>query len=374
LRPMSSLKNPRRAGAITVTQAILLGCFLAIGLLAYGYANEFSKITSEDARIKLNKDIQVFHSRLGILAAYYPPGIAYLENVGYNNVTVIEAWVVLNGSMIWRSDLRELATIKPGAIGRIDFNCPGCREGDRPLLVVRYLPTSLYNPSSVTENVHKAWVESSEVILLRCGTLGRCHPSGDWIVVDFVDPTEDWGSSGTLPTYDNEVRFRMPYASRNETVHVRIKVTSDSPPNSRVGEDWLPSMSNEEHAIDTPGANLDYPITVNITALTPGWEVVQREWYFGKSQNSRGFIDFAMLTWSRSNTMVYEVYVGAHFRRSGTYRITANLYDCNNELISTGSYEYVNTGNWLWIQFSVKLNKPVYILDVWRVELLVEEV
>ena len=124
---MSSLKNPRRAGAITVTQAILLGCFLAIGLLAYGYANEFSKITSEDARIKLNKDIQVFHSRLGILAAYYPPGIAYLENMGYNNVTVIEAWVVLNGSRIWRSDLRELATIKPGAIGRIDFNCPGCR-------------------------------------------------------------------------------------------------------------------------------------------------------------------------------------------------------------------------------------------------------
>ena len=371
---MSSPKDLRRTGAITVTQAILLSCFLAVGLIAYGYANEFSRITSEDARIKLNKDIQVFHSRLGIIAAYYPPGIAYLENIGYNNVTVIEAWVVLNGSVIWRSDLRALKTIKPGAIGMVDFNCPGCGDDDRPLLVIRYLPTSLFNPSSVTENVHKAWVESSEIILLQSGTLGRCHPSEDWAIVDFVDPAEDWGSWSTPPTYDNEVRFRMPYASKSETVHVKIKVTSDNPPSSRVGEDWLPSMSSEDHIIETPGANLNYPITVNITILTPGWEIVQREWYFGKSQNSRGFIDFAMLTWSKSNTMIYEVYVGAYFRRSGTYRMTANLYDCNDELISTGFYEYTNTADRLWIQFSIKLNKPVYILDVWRVELLVEEI
>ena len=359
-----------RAGQIGLTEAILLSLFVAVGLLTYGYVAAYSKAISEHRRRELGEDIQVFNSKLNIVAAYYPPGKAYLENTGFRNVTIVNALVYLNGSLIWNSGIKNLRTISPGEISWIDFSCPGCGsiDGVRPILVVKYLPTSLFNPSSPTENFHKAWVDSSEITILKGSSIGVCPISGNWTVIDIVDPKENWGSPST---YAGTVEFRMPYANKLDTVRVKVKVTSSNPSDSRVGEANLPSMSDQTHRINTPGGALYYPITVQFTILTPGWEALQREWYFGKSPN--GYIDFAMLTWSESNNMVYEVYVGAHFRRSGTYSITARIYDCYGNLMSSGTYTYVNNLGTLWIQFSIRLNKPAYLLDIRRVEILVQE-
>ncbi|RLG07779.1 MAG: hypothetical protein DRN68_04900 [Thaumarchaeota archaeon] len=359
-----------KGGQIGLTEAVLLSLFVIVGLLTYGYAAAYSKIISQDRRRELDEDMQVFSSKLNIVAAYYPPGKAYLENTGLRNVTIINALVYLNGSLIWNSGIKDLGTIDPGEISWIDFNCPGCSSSyeAHPILVVRYLPTSLFNPSSPVENVHKAWVDSSEITILRKSSIGACPISGNWTIIDIVDPKENWGSPSR---YAGTVEFRMPYASRLDTVRVKVKVTSDNPPDSRVGEADLPSMSNQAHRITTPGSALNYPITIQFTILTPGWEALQREWYFGRS--AHGYIDFAMLTWSQSNNMVYEVYVGAHFRTSGTYKLTAKLYDCNGALMSNGTYIYVNHHGTLWIQFSIRLNNPAYILDIRRVEVLVQE-
>ena len=358
-----------KAGQIGLTEAILLSLFVIVGLLAYGYVAAYSKVLSEYRRRELDEHMQVFNSKLNIVGAYYPPGKAYLENTGFRNITVVNALVYLNGSLIWNSGIKNLKTIGPGEISWIDFSCPGCSSSQeaRPILVVKYLPTSLFNPSFPAENFHKAWSDDSEITIFRGSGIGVCPISGNWTVIDIVDPKESWW---WIPHYTGTVEFRMPYASLLDTIRVRVKVTSSNPSASTVGEADLPSMSNQTHRIDTPGS-LYYPITVQFTVLTPGWEALQREWYFGRSSN--GYIDFAMLTWSQSNNVVYEVYVGAHFRRSGTYSITAKIYDCNGNLMSSGTYTYVNNIGTLWIQFSIRLNKPAYLLDIRRVEILVQE-
>ena len=70
-----------RAGQIGLTEAILLSLFVAVGLLTYGYVATYSKAISEHRGRELGEDVQVFNSKLYIVAAYYPPGKAYLENL-----------------------------------------------------------------------------------------------------------------------------------------------------------------------------------------------------------------------------------------------------------------------------------------------------
>lgn len=371
---------PRKASrGVTslLSLVIIVAIVLTTGIYLWSYLEGITLVKRNKLLEELNAEALVLRSAIAADYAIYPGGEAYIRNIGTEPVVIARIITYRNSTIVWDTGIREILHLQVGELGTIRFNCPGCSEDDPITLVIYYVPEALFNPDNPVEirplsDVEIFKVTSIKVEQPESSSGGRCPiPDGDWVWIDYVDPKEK-----SLSTLSNYVKLKLPKASRTDTINIKVIVTSLSDSVSTSGQATVQSESNEEVWVNTHSYGLHYPLLIHVDALTPGWQVIQRDWRLGSYRyGSRGaHIDYVKLLWNLANQHLVEAYVSVYYyRTSGWYRITVRIYDCYDELISQGSFtRYISVSGGLWEQQSILLQPHVSMFDVYRVEVEVE--
>ncbi|MCD6535789.1 MAG: hypothetical protein J7K49_01985 [Thaumarchaeota archaeon] len=383
----------RRAQVSPLTTIFIISIVLAVGVFLWSFTASISQVLRMHGTEELNDRIKVLRSRISADYVFYPAGEARLRNIGNEPIVVYRLIVYNNGSLIWDSGIQEIARINIGKTKLIRFSCPGCKEGDPILLVVYYTPEEFYNT-----NNPKYLKSLYQIDVLKVASFtaeppraassgGFCPlPEGNWSLVDFVDPKES-GASSTLTRY---IKVKLPDASTQDQIRVRVTVSELEGSDTAWGEKTVPSESNIEQVITLNRDGLTYPIRVNIESVTPDWTIIQSEWRMDRTRGHyycgswSAHVDYVKLLWNKADKWLVEAFVKVFYSKTGwcTFRgrfnITVKIYDCHGSKIAEGNtivdIEIPPSNSGYWDEESILIYPTVSMFDVYRIDVEVEKV
>jgi len=321
--------------------------------MVWGLFSGYAAAERAKAGEELNKDLLVLRSMISADYVMYPGGVAILRNVGEEPVVIIRLVTIKNGEKVWDSGIGYWGELDVGDTGRFAFSCPGCGNDDVVTLQVHYMPRQLFDPANptlidpttATILFRVASFTSEEV--KSASSVWCVTPPGNWSWIDFMDPFEAGSPAGTLTKW---LKLRLPRDSIEEReysnmITVKIKTTSKS--RQRLAVVTVISENETDQWVDANFQNLKYPITIEITSETPGWSIVQREWYLDAiyrhswwGSRISSYVDLVKLFWDTFNYRVYQVFAKVYHDRDGVYKVTAKLIcetDSGSIVVGEGS-------------------------------------
>jgi len=318
---------------------VLTGIIVGIGIMVWGLCSGYAAVERMKSHQELNKNILVLRSMISADYVMYPGGVAILRNIGKEPVVIIRLITIRNGRVVWDSGIGYWGELEVGETGRFSFSCPGCGNDDIVTLQVHYMPSELFDPANPT-----LIDPTTETILFRVASFTSekakspsgawcVTPAGNWSWIDLVDPFEAGEPAGTLTKW---LKLRLPKDSIEEreyyeTITIKIKTISED--KQRIATATVMSENETDQWVDANFQNLKYPITIEVTAETPGWTIVQKEWYFDAiyrhswwwGSKVSSYVDLVKLFWDTFNYRVYQVFAKVYHDQDGVYRVTARL-------------------------------------------------
>jgi len=372
---------------------LLAGIIIGIGIMVWGICSGYATVERMKADQELNKNLLVLRSMISADYVMYPGGVAILRNVGKEPVVIIRLIAIKNGERVWDSGIGYWGELDVGNTGTFGFSCPGCGNDDTITLQVHYMPRDLFDPANpilidpTTKTIlFRVASFTSEKVESPSGAW-CVTPSGNWSWIDFVDPFEAGAPAGTLTKW---LKLRLPKDSLEEREHfnaITIRIRTSSESRQRSATVTVMSENETDQWVDANFQNLKYPITIEITAETPGWTIVQREWYLDAiyrhswwGSRISSYVDLVKLFWDTFNYRVYQVFAKVYHDQDGVYKVTARLIcktDSGSTVVGEGSLTRevdVPWGGAAYEDYVINVEPHPSMFSFNRVEVYVEKI
>ncbi len=369
----------RRVKGVSDIMAVVIvtSVIIMIGVGLWSFLSSYTGILRNQEVKTLGEQALVLRSNIGADYVFYPDriygagsGVAAIRNAGREPVVVFRLIIINNGTVVHDTGINEIVHVPVGEVRPVSFRCPGCLEGDPITVQVHYMPEALFNREdprlsqrdSQTTLFKIASFEAKPSIAgsgLSCPVV-----TGDWVLVELVDPKEDnifgqttdfvkirvLNASRPLPSYDLGVSVRDRYGEEGVG---SVSVTGPLP---------------QEVYVRLNRGGLQPPLKFEIVSENPNLTVIPFEWGFSNSFGN--FVDFTKLRINLERFLIDEIIVSSGFYESGEYEFIIDVYDCRDVLISSGSLRVnVTVGSLAgyFEQYSIVLRPPVNIFDIGRI-------
>ncbi|MEM4766157.1 MAG: hypothetical protein QXE85_03695, partial [Nitrososphaerota archaeon] len=111
-------------------------------------------------------------------------------------------------------------------------------------------------------------------------------------------------------------------------------------------------------------------VPFKVTLSSPNMQMIPGEWIFGGQPNV-AHISGLILSWRTDDKLVDAVLAELGFGRSGTYRISITIKDCNGKVIATGSISMninLDSSSSAKATAFITLSNPVRLDQIYYVE------
>lgn len=365
-----------------ISVVMLAGFVIAVGIFSWSFLSSYASLSRLEGGERLNEDMTMLRSMISADYVLWPEGLAWLRNVGTEDVVVMRLMVYDSGGRLrWSSEMgpiyREDAigeyVLRVNEKGLYRFVCTTCDPEKPVMLNVYYIPVKLLseatktNPETMLFQVKSFRSEGTEWGYLGGGVAPQCYgyfQGKNWTWVDYVDPEETSIAYGSL---SENIRVRFAKASEIDYIRVRVGVAS-------LRENTVISMSGSHQVVKADTGGRTYPITLRIESVMDNWVLPQREWYFDRLSSYRTCVELIKLFWNTFNYRVYGVYTTVYHGSSGNYNITAVLKDCTGNVISRGWLVRTGVSSGSYEDYMIRIYPYPSMFDVWRVEVYVQKI
>jgi hypothetical protein len=369
----------RRVKGVSDIMAVVIvtSVIIMIGVGLWSFLSSYTGILRNQEVKTLGEQALVLRSNIGADYVFFPDriygagsGVVAVRNAGREPVVVFRLIVINNGTVVHDTGVSEIVHVPVGEVRPVSFRCPGCLEGDPITVQVHYMPEALFTPEDPRLSQRE-----SQTILFKIASF-EAKPSiagsglscpvvtGDWVLVELVDPKEDniygqttdfvkirvLNASRPLPSYDLGVSVRDRYGEEGVG---SVSVTGPLP---------------QEVYVRLNRGGLQPPLQFEVVSEDPNLTVIPFEWGFSNSFGN--FIDFTKLRINLERFLIDEIIVSSGFYESGEYEFIVDVYDCRGALVSSGSLRVnVTVGSLAgyFEQYSIVLRPPVNVFNIGRI-------